>query len=758
MIRFTGLYFLAVLLVNVASRHQDFPQQGMWDLFFYGTIASLQCFTLDASYDVIIKALCGANGFIYILYLYTTLLLMCAPIVGGAAVLNILADAFPELRYWFKTFWCHRVVIFSSLDDNTFSLAAEMESQAGRSSIRIVFANTAADEGDEDERNQIEEARRRGWICLKDGIGELKLNWKRPLSYILAREDEQRNLQDALCLAGHRELWSRAADLEICVYTQDSSVPGLLEQAFFHHGQQTEMRLRIIAPVTMTVYRLLSQYPLYDAFVLGPQQEEAYTVAILGADAWAENLFLAVYWCGQILHKQLNIHLISPDAEQFARHIRCRVPELEENDGQQAYCHTTFEALDPRDEAFDCQLAREPLRSCRVWYISLGTDKDNMAAARALGQRLRTLHLTENFDAAIHYVVNSNVLADSIQACQSGRGEGCTLHAFGSIHEQYSVNNQWGTLHDFAWMINNSWQEKKGEFSAENEYKRRSSLASALHIQYKLYSIGLLAPHLPPEQLPGKMREGLQAYLQTPADPAREYALGYNEHRRWSAYVRSLGFRSVPLARWVEFCRKKGKAVSQDQACGLHVCLTDYAGPDLTPRLKGEDWEPDLPQRNPARFAQLDGLDRVSWQLYQLKVEFARSRYEQALDRWQAGGGKPEEKPAPEQPEKEDFKEYDIQILREVAEKDTVYNMIETWARHSGRQKLRAYLSLGELAPARKDQLDLMDTLDKQMQSGLFSPRARENLAQLRARAQADDPELEALTVEQLTKQLAKFA
>ena len=127
MIRFTGWYFLAVFLVNLASQRLTYPQMTPWDLFFYGMIAALQSFTLDASYDVISQAIYTEGAFAY---LYSTLILMCAPIVGGAAVLNILADIFPEFRYWYKTYLCRRVVIFSSLDDNTFGLAAEMASAA----------------------------------------------------------------------------------------------------------------------------------------------------------------------------------------------------------------------------------------------------------------------------------------------------------------------------------------------------------------------------------------------------------------------------------------------------------------------------------------------------------------------------------------------------------------------------------------------------------------------------------------------------
>ena len=754
MIRFTGWYFLAVFLVNLASQRLTYPQMTPWDLFFYGMIAALQSFTLDASYDVILQAIYTEGAFAY---LYSTLILMCAPIVGGAAVLNILADIFPEFRYWYKTYLCRRVVIFSSLDDNTFGLAAEMASEAGRhSSVRIVFANTAANEGEEDERNQIEEARRRGWICLKDGIGELKLNWRRPLSYVLAREDEERNLQDALQLASHREgLWSRATDTEIWVYTHDSSAPELLEQAFSRYREEKTIRLRMISPVTMTVYRLLSEYPLYDAFVRGPQQEEAYTVAILGTDAWAENLFRTVYWCGQILNKHLNIHLISPDAERFARHIHAQIPELEENDGREAYCQVAFEALDPESEAFEARLMQQPLRDCRIWYVSLGADRRNIAVAMALGRRLRAIHLTESFHGWVHYVVNNNALTASLQAWQAGSRDGCTLHPFGSVQDLYSGSNQWGILHDFAWMINNAWQEKKGEFSAENEYKRRSSLAAALHIQYKLYSGGFLAPNLCPEQLPLKIRESLHLYLQAPADQARDYAIGYNEHRRWNAYMRSSGYRSVLLADWVEFCRNKGEVTSRDKASGLHVCLTDFEGPEPVSRLKDQDWEADLPQRDPVRFAQLDGLDRVSWQLHQLKEEFAQSRYEQALSAWRAGGEKSEEKPTREQPWKDDYKMYDIQALREVAEKYEIYSIIEEWARENGRQKLRAYLSLRELAPGRKDRLALLDALRGKINSKGAGPEAQKQLAQLYAWAETEPEALETLTVEQLTKRLA---
>lgn len=167
---------------------------------FHGAVDALQAFTLDADYKGILDSIIQSSLPKYAAGGYTMLVLVLAPIVGGAAVLAALANVFPILKFRCVRHIYRNIYIFSYLNEQTLYMARELylernpdkrtkldeeidpvwpegQKKQGQKGSRIclVFANTWVDEGKEDEANMVAEAKAYGAICVSEDLSKLEI-------------------------------------------------------------------------------------------------------------------------------------------------------------------------------------------------------------------------------------------------------------------------------------------------------------------------------------------------------------------------------------------------------------------------------------------------------------------------------------------------------------------------------------------------------------------------------------------------------
>jgi hypothetical protein len=117
------------------------------------------------------------------------------------------------------------------------------------------------------------------------------------------------------------------------------------------------------------------------------------------------------------------------------------------------------------------------------------------------------------------------------------------------------------------------YQEELKKFY-DSEYNRRSSMASALHIQAKLHACGLMpaGDHT--------LTEGKAAAFQTLLDADTQgnlvLRLGQLEHARWNAFMRSYGYRSVSTDKMKLYAKQGEKKSHIHPIAKLHPCITDW--------------------------------------------------------------------------------------------------------------------------------------------------------------------------------------
>lgn len=104
-----------------------------------------------------------------------------------------------------------------------------------------------------------------------------------------------------------------------------------------------------------------------------------------------------------------------------------------------------------------------------------------------------------------------------------------------------------------------------------NEYNRRSSMATALHILYKLRGCGILAAD--ESQLTNEKADAFEKLLSQDGGEMLE-ALAQSEHLRWNAFLRSEGYRGASVETMKQYAVKVKN--QKESIARLHPCITDW--------------------------------------------------------------------------------------------------------------------------------------------------------------------------------------
>lgn len=303
------------------------------------------------------------------------------------------------------------------------------------------------------------------------------------------------------------------------------------------------------------------------------------------------------------------------------------------------YCQADVSATDPSAlictelPAPDGCTAQErstlPLIDCDYLLISLGSDERNIDAAErfrrsAAAKRLRTRNTgREMFIACVVYDTD---LADVLNSSPDSIGQGgarIRTRAVGSLSDIYSIENIFlKSTEQSAQAMNRSYEgtdtapdlAEEMRLRTQNVYNYMSSTARAVHVRYKVYAaMRYLRQNGEPEkaeQLRGMLQEfvryrtpeeqhtpeavalrsRLLAAFKACADPLTgtpklNALLSWGEHRRWSAYMRSVGFM------------RRSDGEEKDIALRLHPTLVESKHP-----LTEQTDRPDLLDETGRRF------------------------------------------------------------------------------------------------------------------------------------------------------------
>ncbi|MBQ9929513.1 MAG: hypothetical protein IJO72_01855 [Oscillospiraceae bacterium] len=282
------------------------------------------------------------------------------------------------------------------------------------------------------------------------------------------------------------------------------------------------------------------------------------------------------------------------------------------------YCSVRYVKVDVKVDGFwDSKDAQEQkLLESDYFIVALGNDADNISIAEKLRRLIGKKHLEEavcdtdtkdSDDVVITYAVFDSALVEMLnekkayQCRQKGVAD-IYMYAFGSIEQVYSYANinmtksallaiGTGKAYDNAQsqMIVDNKKRKNDE---SRNYSYWADLARAMHIRYKAFSLGLIRESVFDHALTQRdhekyITERCRLYKQIAkkedapeqelvAAEAKKHLLAWLEHRRWTAFTRTMGYQFT--AEFKKNLQLNG-ANHKNMELKLHPCLVEAEKP-----------------------------------------------------------------------------------------------------------------------------------------------------------------------------------
>ena len=588
---------------------------------------------------------------------YTTLLIIAIPVAGSTLVLGMFAQIFPRFMLWLKyrNPFRREKCYFSGLNPQSVALAKsilEARKAEGKWILPLLIF-TDAYVGDESEQSNelLLEAKQLGAICLRDDLAHVLKTSYGDRKYFLMEEEEFNNLPALMGLVEVQNApYLKNATIYLFVQTDshvrlEKKIRALLtDEKTRGKKALSEEELPAVIPVNAhrnLVNNLMVEVPLYEPLV-GKEKSELH-ITIFGNGSIGTEAFLSAYWFGRLAFCRKNkfgeeeleecavtIHVVSQDDEDtfwakmdsinpdIRRTTQRDDPLLEWRPGQcnEPYCTVKYHKADVKSGVF----GGADWLDVDYAIVALGNDADNVSVANKLRAHIGKAHLEGQSDArntVIAYVVYNSDLCRALNT-ESQAEYGVYMYAFGALDEVYGHENVFMTKNQLLALDAYKAYYGSGAGKPSRTYDQMANLARAMHVEYKLFSLGwittslfitpyeeheaavqaareqyhrvtvvgtMFVPDLYAESLTPPVREGETdpiADLLNEADYdkwldlyRKRHTLAWLEHRRWAAYTRTMGFRSTDAMEQYYLAENGHKNMSLK----LHPCLVEARPP-----------------------------------------------------------------------------------------------------------------------------------------------------------------------------------
>ncbi len=627
-LRFAVGYYQIITSNNVLTPFEE---------IFNSLIHTLQTFSMDEDYTAYItdgKAMMagifGEESVLISVYgIYATILNFVAPVAGGAIIFEILASVFPTiiLRMSYLAFWRDKYY-FSELNERTIALIRSINKAYGKKIIKPVIIVTDSYVDDESERSSelANKAKLLGAICIKNDIVHIPKNRYGKKFIFLIDEQESNNIYSLVELSNTLK-GRQVTKTEIYHFSTNELHTYVEKQVRDNFKLSSNGEQPVILSVNgyrNLVTNLLIDVPLFEPIVheynKKPEEnnETELNVTILGMGQIGTEMFLATYWCGQILNCKLHITVISKETEEeFWQNIDYINPEIRKSTKEHSellkiysnpdyipngapeysapYCEIDYKTADIKSNEFLGRLETEKcIRDTDYFFVALGSDEENTIIANKLREVIGQDHILHrnNAKTVIAYVVfNSDMCAilnaQKLYSYSSG-GNDIYMKAVGALDEMYSVNNIFMAdmypLADKAHMMYYSslareTRKKYSQKMAKDEYSYWANMARAAHSKYKVFSSGVWKTSLfdKTSDYAKLQQQFIREYKNRLIECSKNndsellHELAWLEHRRWNAFMRTRGFKNPDNAKeFLRICKSQ-----KNLELKLHLCLVE---------------------------------------------------------------------------------------------------------------------------------------------------------------------------------------
>lgn len=376
-------------------------------------------------------------------------------------------------------------------------------------------------------------------------------------------------------------------------------------------------------------YAILDKYPLYDYRSASGDMD----ILCLGCGTFVRRMIFSMMSCGQMIGSHLNIHVVSQEAEdQFKNTLLAQAPALDKysnlvrSGNEYEYVTFIYESVTDLLQPETCERIAAAYSPCRYTVISLGRNKDNIDLAHRYAKCLSKNRTASADRSVIHYYTSEDAarnvrsevdkkdISDMVELAPFGSGAKGYAAAVRALGRQALRINY---LYDKLGNPRAALADTARKF-VDDPYSQRSSCASALHLRYKLASVGI-----DPSQ-DADIGDIVSEYLRVVAGTKRD-ELVILEHRRWMMYMIADGYREPSLEQIRKYAFRRGadekfNASFKDTANKLHHCLVPCTTGINLPRSHKE-WDDQYGSYEEIDATGYDLLDKMSLKVHLLARE-----------------------------------------------------------------------------------------------------------------------------------------
>ena len=424
-----------------------------------------------------------------------------------------------------------KLYVFSELNDKSIILSKNLEN---KKKIAIIFCNVQ-DKKDIGIKS----------IKLSDRVENINFNSNSDITFYMVDANEEENLNATLALIDKYKTFNK---IKINVVNQSEETPVILDSM-----DKGNITVEIINENERAVFNLLNNTPLFLNTV-----DKTISILIVGCGNVGKEFLRDSVWCGMMPNYKLRFLVIDIKADIIKDNISVEMPELLSN-----YDITFVNADIKSNKAIEMINDRGDVN-----YILVSTDSDAKNIDIAI--MLRRLYLRNfNREPIINLYIENDIKNKEIIRLSNEKNNGYNLNAFGSMHELYQNNIIIDSeLEKLAKKVHLAYDPDDKDLKRYNlrEYNKRSSRASAVHIKYRLKAV--LGDNYTLD-----MKENQRLFKEKYNDRIEEI-LSRNEHDRWSAYTRSVGYVYVSCKEVAKYYKSNKNYV--DYLARRHPALVEY--------------------------------------------------------------------------------------------------------------------------------------------------------------------------------------
>ena len=391
-----------------------------------------------------------------------------------------------------------------------------------------------------------------------------------------------------------------------------------------------------IKPDTSMTYLILDQHPLYEYV----DENNDIHVLCLGGGKFMRQMILSIASCGQMLDHRLFIHVIAKNAAECLKLLLQEAPELRyysqiddtiQADPQYRYVSFTFDEEKNLNGSSALKRVFKKFGHCPYVIVSLGDAETSTAVAGkytelvSKGDRTakRIIHYYSDFDKRVS-ANSGNVKQVPFNSDFSKYKN--SLNAM--MKRAFRVHYMYSRIYDQTIKTSRSEQVFKGEINQENtEYIQLSSFAAAVHIHYKLKSIGINPAGI---HLSSVKKQEIIAKRYLKALSSYRDQLIALEHRRWIMFMISQGYTFPRLHGNDDFFRPDNRVMNRlffareadgrynnrfrSDSMKLHACLVPSTAESKLPEDRAE-WDR-FQSYEEIDLSKYDLLDKMSLKLH----------------------------------------------------------------------------------------------------------------------------------------------